>query len=230
VPSRLHRKLNYANVVATLALFIALGGASAFAATHHRRAAHGLTRPQVVRVIASYLKSHGIPASGAAGATGAAGTNGADGTRGTAGSPGAPGPAGVPGPAGPATSLAPSGLTQTGVVVIGDEQPANGFASESVSYPMHLASEPTVEQMSYGQTDAHCQGSRYEPTAAPGYLCFYLAGGGNADSWGPGMPYFYPQDSGNLDFGAGRYGLMVTARAEAAGNLSVIAPWAVTAP
>jgi hypothetical protein len=227
VPSLLQQKLTFANVVAVLALFIALGGASAFAATHHRKAAHGLTRPQVVRVIASYMKSHGIPATGATGTAGADGTNGVPGAT---GSTGPAGPAGAPGPAGPTTSLAPSGLTETGVLVVSGREAALEYARGSVSFPMHLTAAPIVEEMSFGETDAHCQGSRSEPTAAPGYLCFYLSSADNVESQGSTRPYFLPEDPGTLNVGAGRFGLEAIVQAKAIGVVTVIAPWAVTAP
>jgi hypothetical protein len=230
MPSRLQQKLTFANVVAMLSLFIALGGASAFAASGHHHKAPGLTRPQVEKVIASYLKSHGLTASGATGATG---SKGADGAPGGTGATGPAGPAGAPGPtgpAGPATSLAPSGLTQAGVLVIEDQEPAEGYVRGSVSYPMHLASAPIVEQMRSGETDAHCRGSRYEPTAAPGYMCFYLSYAENVEPQGTGRPYLLPEDSGTLGVGSSRYGLIAIAQAKEIGSVSVIAPWAVTAP
>jgi hypothetical protein len=95
---------------------------------------------------------------------------------------------------------------------------------------MHLASAPIIEQMGYGETDAHCKGSRYEPTAAPGYLCFYLSSAENTTSWGTGLPYLFPEDSGTLNFGGGRFGLVTIISAKEVGIVSVIAPWAVTAP
>jgi hypothetical protein len=174
--TRLQQKLTFANVIAVLALFIALGGASAFAASaQQRKVVHGLTRPQVKRVVASYLKSLGIPQSGVTGTNGAAGATGpagAPGVAGPAGPAGPEGPAGAPGPAGPITSLAPSGLTQTGSLVVAGREAADEYARGSISFPLHLAKPPIVEQMGPGETDTHCGGSRLEPTAAPGYLCF----------------------------------------------------------
>ena len=42
-------------------------------------------------------------------------------------------------------------MTQTGVLLISDQEPADGYARGSVSFPMHLASPPIVEQMNSGE-------------------------------------------------------------------------------
>jgi hypothetical protein len=44
------------------------------------------------------------------------------------------------------------------------------------------------------------------------------------------MPYFYTQNMGNLNFGSGPSGVMLTARAAEGGTVSVSAASAVTAP
>jgi hypothetical protein len=223
-----------AMVVAVIALLAALVG-TGYAATAHHKKTPTVTRAQVKKLIASYLATHGSTAAGAGGPTGSGGPSGPAGPAGPAGATGAEGPAGPPGligPPGPTTTRAPSGITQTGVIAVSGQEPSEGeFASGSISFPLRLASAPTVDELSYGGTDAHCQGSKADPTAAPGYLCIYLISSNNAGAFqGSGPGYFYPQEPANSNFGAGPFGVVLTARSAGAGRLSVWASWAVTAP
>jgi hypothetical protein len=77
------KRVSYANVVATLALFLALGGGTAWAASHYIIGSIHQIKPSVVKQL-----------RGARGMRGFAGTNGTNGTNGAAGATGAPGPAG----------------------------------------------------------------------------------------------------------------------------------------
>jgi hypothetical protein len=217
-----------AMVVAVIALLIALAG-TGYAATASHRKSPPVTKAQVRKLITAYIAGHqGVP-TGAGGATGPVGSTG---PVGPTGPPGPSGPVGPAGPAGPTTTLAPSGITQTGVIAVGGQEPGEGeFASGSISFPLRLASAPVVDELSYGGTDAHCQGSKAAPTAAPGYLCIYLISSFNAGAFqGSGPGYFYPQEPANSNFGAGPFGVVLTARSAGAGRLSVWASWAVTAP
>jgi hypothetical protein len=85
---QLRRRPSYANVAATLALVVAIGGGTAWAATHKRHHHYVITstsqiRPKVLK------KLHG--------AHGTAGTNGAPGAGGSKGATGPTGPTGVAG-------------------------------------------------------------------------------------------------------------------------------------
>lgn len=82
----LRRRLNYANVVATLALFLAMGGGAAYAASHYLITSTRQIKPSVL----AQLK-------GKAGAAGAAGAQGAQGAQGPQGAPGGPGTNGTDG-------------------------------------------------------------------------------------------------------------------------------------
>lgn len=87
---RTRGRLSYANVASTLALFIAIGGGTAWAAAHHYLiTSTSQIKPKVLK------KLHG--ARGPKGKTGAAGARGANGSNGAAG---ATGPTGAAGPAG----------------------------------------------------------------------------------------------------------------------------------
>jgi hypothetical protein len=77
------RRLGYANVVSTLALVLAIGGGTAWAAHHYLITSTSQIKPSVL------AKLHG--ARGAAGAQGAAGAAGAAGVAGAAGAAGAAG-------------------------------------------------------------------------------------------------------------------------------------------
>ena len=116
-------RLTYANVVASLALFIALGGVG-YAAVKIPRASVGNPQLKANAVTGSKVKNRSLSAAdfsgsirgaaGTAGAAGVAGPSGAVGVGGTAGAAGVAGPAGATGPsgpAGPATGPAGGGLS-----------------------------------------------------------------------------------------------------------------------
>ena len=89
--NRIRGKLNYANVIATLALFLALAGGTAFAATQFEKESIGSRAIKKESIgPAKLTKAAKAALQGPAGPKGAPGSNGA------AGSPGAPG---VPGSA-----------------------------------------------------------------------------------------------------------------------------------
>jgi hypothetical protein len=105
--SRISRHLSYANVTASLALFVALGGVSWAAVTLPRNSvgAKQITRSAVgsAEVKDRALKPRdfaaGTLARGAPGPQGSQGPQGAKGDPGQSGAPGAPGPQGEPGTA-----------------------------------------------------------------------------------------------------------------------------------
>lgn len=103
----MRRHLTYANVVATLALFLALGG-GAFAASKYVIT----SKKQIAPKVRKQLKG----AKGAKGATGPAGATGATGAAGPTGPQGAAGPQGERGPkgdTGPSTGPAGGALAGT---------------------------------------------------------------------------------------------------------------------
>lgn len=95
------KRLSYANVTATLALVIALGGGSALAARHYLITSKHQISPPVLRALRG--------ASGPAGPSGLDGRNGTPGAAGSAGATGLAGPMGATGPTGPGT---PTGYGQ----------------------------------------------------------------------------------------------------------------------
>lgn len=102
--SRLLDRLTYANVMATLALFVALGGAS-YAATQLPSNSVGTKQIRKGAVTPAKLsqasKSALTGPAGPTGPTGATGATGATGDAGAPGTPGLPGEKGDQGPGGP---------------------------------------------------------------------------------------------------------------------------------
>jgi len=92
--SRIRKRLTYANVVASLALFFALSGGAAYAASHFLITKTSQIKPSVL----AQLKGKAGPAgaNGAAGPAGPTGPTGPGGPAGPAGT-GSPGPEGKPG-------------------------------------------------------------------------------------------------------------------------------------
>jgi hypothetical protein len=138
--NRMHRKLTYANVIASLALFLALGGGAAWAATKLPKSSVGTAQIKANAVtgakvadgslLATDFKSGQLPAGpegkagaagprGAPGAPGAAGERGAQGIQGERGSQGDRGTRGETGDAGPRGNTGPAGPKGD----IGDEGP-----------------------------------------------------------------------------------------------------------
>ncbi|HEX8050199.1 MAG TPA: hypothetical protein VF504_01915 [Solirubrobacterales bacterium] len=148
-------------------------------------------------------------------------------TRGTRGEPGPPGPRGETGPmgpvgpAGPINGVLPSGVTLRGFVNIGGRatDPHDAFY-ESVSFPLSLPSTPQVE-MVIGKPSANCPGHAGAPEAKPGFACVYVGSAHNAALAVIG---------GGVPDGARRFGIPLVAQSEAAGSLTLVATWAVTAP
>lgn len=104
----MHRRLSYANVTATLALFFAVSG-GALAAKHYLITSPNQISPKVVKA----LKGN-TGAAGARGATGAVGLPGKEGPSGKEGTPGKEGPQGKEGEVGSARAFAY--ITGTGEV------------------------------------------------------------------------------------------------------------------
>jgi hypothetical protein len=213
-------------IVAALALVLA-GVATTVAAPGGRTSAHkkrhtakptkALTKADVGKLIAAYIAAH-PPAAGArgpAGPSGAAGSSGATGAQ---------------GPPGPTTTMAPSGSTQIGTV--GAEGTATGagqYVDTSISFALRLASAPTVVEVPWGGSDPNCSGTPGSPAARPGYLCIYIRDRYNVHQGTAGYD-LYPQEPGNLNFGASPFGVLLSVDSAGPGPVWVLGSWAVTAP
>jgi hypothetical protein len=221
-------RLSYANVMATAAVFIALGG-GAYAALggipdgsgvfHGCVAKTGALR--VVKSAASCRKArkvrrHGkkvrLPGEFAI----AWNQKGAPGTTGPGGAPGTPGTPGTPGPF-PATLA--SGKSLTGVYRAA-ETSAGDVVPDAVTFVYPLASKPTVHFIPFdAQPPTECPGTQENPKAAPGHLCVYAILGNSTVS------VLDPATNSGPD--SSRFGFVVV-DSTAGGFTS--GTWAVTAP
>jgi hypothetical protein len=132
------RRLTYANVVATLALFVALGG-SAYAATQLKKNSVGTRQLKNGAVTEAKLAAAAQAAlRGAQGPRGEAGPKGVAGAPGSSGAPGAPGERGAPGVEGPPGHEGSSALGKVFLqerAYAGDNVPAESVALMKVNCP-----------------------------------------------------------------------------------------------
>jgi hypothetical protein len=242
---RIGSHLTYANVVASTALFIALGGVG-YAAVKLPKNSVGSSQIMKNAVSGSQVKNSSLTGSDikdksltAADFTGSVsgpqGAAGAQGPTGAQGATGAQGPAGDIGPAGPLLETVPPGKTLRGTFgMYGHGDVNNGLetASESVSFPIPLASAPSVKVVQNGTASAppECPGTAATPQAAPGWLCIYENREQNQRSGG------YPQATAPgsaVSPSASRYGATLFVQGQAAGTDWFFwseGTWAVTAP
>ena len=205
------------NAIALVALFIALGGTTFAAATTLAPNSVGTTQLKNGAVTKKKISKKTIVA-----------LKGNRGPRGLAGAKGAQGPKGDTGPAGPLLQTLPSGKTLAGAFGGASTVPMGVFesAQASFSYPVPLATNPTVNRIQVGGgPTANCPGSLLNPKAAPGNLCLYLAYTIGASSMGL---LSYGEDGGSdYRFGGVAY---VDSTCTAPCFTSFSGTWAVTAP
>lgn len=159
-------RLTYANVVATIALFIALAGGTAFAAS--------LVLPKN-SVGARQLKNGAVTPTKLSKAakqtlTGSAGPQGKEGKEGPQGKEGPRGERGEPGPA---VQILPSGQTEAGVW--SGAAPSGSVIDVSINFVPKLQQPVPATNEIYlkaGETKPHCPGFG---KADPGFLCVYAA-------------------------------------------------------
>ena len=185
MPRALQGRLTYANVVATIALFIALGG-GAYATTRLPAGSVGtrelrngsVTKAKLARSTLKALAGKRGPAGtrGATGAVGAQGVTGAIGAAGATGAAGTRGDQGVPGQTGAIGGVLPHGATLVGSYLSDGTSTPDADRATIVSFGYRLATIPTTEVRGpFSQPTAHCTGTVADPTAAPGYFCIYSA-------------------------------------------------------
>jgi hypothetical protein len=214
------QRLSYANVMATAALFVALGGAS-YAATQlpansvgsKQLKSKAVTKakidPAVLKALAGKIGLTGP--QGAVGANGANGTNGVNGTNLTTQTP-----------------LA-SGQTEVGSFGAGSYEPSSDDLVVAISFAQPLAAPlDGAHVIDTVATPAHCPGAG---RADPGFLCVYRPGSSNVtlDPASPFDPVALSLTGGGAT-GAGTHGAVVLYKATSAGYASAYGSWAVTAP
>lgn len=181
-------RLTYANVMATVAVFIALGG-GAYAASSLPASSVGAKQLKKGSVTPSKVAPSTVALfKGKKGATGSTGAQGAQGSQGPQGPTGNTGGTGNTGPEGPFPSTLPSGKTIVGVfdvegVSSGAISSTGSLATGSISY-LYEAPSQKVVYVAAGGSDPHCTGTFEAPTAPAGYTCIYEKGNSNAGSHG----------------------------------------------
>ena len=210
------RRGSYANVTATLALVVALGGTSV-AAVGLAKNSVGTPQLQKNAVTSAKVKNGSLKSvdfgsgqlpGGTAGATGPTGPQG---------------PAGAAGQTGPLVDVLPSGRTLRGAFGFGAfASGANEIQEDALSLPFPLASDPTVIIRPAGAlATADCPGTRDNPQAAPGNLCVYVGYTFRMSA----LTWF-----GTNGAARSRFGIVLYGYSTVAGNAEVTGTWAVTAP
>jgi hypothetical protein len=225
---KIGRHLTFANVIACVALFVALGGAG-YAATRLPRNSVGTRQLKKGAVTPAKLNSAAKATltgpKGAAGATGPAGAPGPAGAQGPKGDRGERGEKGERGEPGPFPEPLASGITLRGVW--GDGRWATGAGQFAITFysfgGFTLGAAPTPHFIAAGQAPpTECAGgSVTAPEAAPGNLCVYESDRTNAT-----MPKVCSIDTCP---GSEREGFSITFNSEGAGGVVARGSWAVTA-
>jgi hypothetical protein len=233
--------LTYANVVATICLFIVLGG-SAYAVTTLPDGSVGSKQLRADAVSSAKVKNGSLLAKdfksgqlprGAKGSRGATGAKGAAGATGATGSTGPIGPQGAPGPL---SETLPAGVTLRGAFILADDAAGDGGhgeidpdtgkkpgepAATQISWGFQLPMPPTVHVIAVGGSGSlACPGSAAKPAASPGHACLYET---------------YASDTAKLQYLPdavidSRYGLGLFSNASGPGLNEITGTWAVTAP
>ncbi|HZB74774.1 MAG TPA: hypothetical protein VE526_01025 [Solirubrobacteraceae bacterium] len=224
----------YANVMSTVAVFVALGGTS-YAALQLPEGSVGraqLKRDSVTSAkvrqgslrLADFRRAERARLRGAQGPAGAPGAAGPAGPQGPAGAQGPAGPEGSRGPAGPVVETLPSGATLRGYwSYAGRKVTTNGYVpSATVSFPFPLATlpdkGPIVRPLAAPPTE-DCPGDLGNPEAAPGRVCVYV-------SYKDGARAIDASSNGLTRWGFQIYPFDVGADE----NVMADGTWAVTAP
>ena len=158
--SSIRRYLNYANIVATLALVFAMSG-GALAAKRYLITSTNQISPRVLRKLKVTHKA-GSTRRGSAGPKGPEGEEGEEGEKGEKGAEGAQGA--------PAPTTLPAGQSESGYYAL-----ALGGSSiaTDVTFPIPLGAPVPETQVIYTKADTpvtHCGGPGQ---ADPGFLCIY---------------------------------------------------------
>ncbi|HWB69486.1 MAG TPA: hypothetical protein VG518_05875 [Solirubrobacterales bacterium] len=216
------RRLTFANVVACLALFIALGGA-AYAGTQLPRNSVGTEQLKKNAVNGSKVRNHSLTAADfgrgqlPAGPKGREGGQGREGPQGKVGAQGEEGARGGPGEF---PETLPSGKTLRGIYSFAGHKTTGYSPNFAIVYQPPLAFQPTLNLVKEGEgPTAACPGGPNDPQAAPGSLCVYEARNDSATELN-----VLESETG------GRLGALLFADVSENTNFEFDGSWAVTAP
>lgn len=208
------KRLTYANVMSSIAVFLVVAGGTAFAASQLGKESVGTKQLKKEAVSLSKIKKAAVTSlQGKAGAVGPIGPQGAAGSKGDKGDTG---------PAGPLTEVLPSGLTERGMYIFNGTRPAGSSYTPnfSISYPFPLNFTPKLTFVGLGDpTTSECTGTTAAPTAAPGALCIYESRNDGGPSTGA-----------SLQTPTAHFGALLFVSAAAGANYEVEGSYAVTAP
>jgi hypothetical protein len=218
------RRPSGAHLIASIALFAALGG-GAYAAS-----SVGSADIERDAVRSKHVRDGDIRAADLSRAVrlklnrrGAAGVPGPKGDRGARGARGRRGRIGPAGPAGGFSAALPAGQTVRGVYVLGAPAGA-GPAEAAIDFPFALASAPAARWIARGAAGgAECPGSAAAPAAAAGHLCIYE----DASAGAALRTVFHPGTGAD---GAAAFGAGLRLAPEGAEAVRSSGSWAVTAP
>jgi hypothetical protein len=223
---RMQERLTYANVVATIALFVALGGgayaavklpANSVGAKQLKRAAVTGKKIASGAITSAKVKDGSLLKVDFAAGQLPRGPAGAQGPRGDTGAKGDPGQLG---PAGPFLDTLPAGKSVRGVFNFGaDVTQANDLVFGDISFVFPFATTPNVIVVPVGgPTPAGCSGTATNsPGAASGNVCLFQTDATNGSlSIIPGS------------FADHRYGLGMYAFAAGTGTVHIVGNWVAT--
>ena len=204
----LRPRLTYANVMATIAVFIALGGAS-YAAIKLPKNSVGAKQLKKNSVTSAKVTNNSLQAVDFRKDQLPKGEQGPKGDKGPRGEPG------------PLAETLPSGKTERGFYGFASNRAEGSNIYEpatSISYPIPLTFSPAIHEVpEFGSPTAECPGNEEEPTAAPGNLCIYE---GRADG---GL-------EAEKDTTNGRLGVLLLFDVPEGHGYEFYGSWAVTAP
>jgi hypothetical protein len=208
---------NYANVTATLALVVALGGTS-YAAIKLPANSVGSAQLKKNAVTSKKIKKSAVSSSAVK--NGSLLTSDFKSGQLPSGPQGSAGPRGLTGPAGPFIDTLPAGKSVRGSFLLSnDATAANQIAATSISYGFQLRVEPDVETIfPAGTPPAGCSGTPDAPNAAPGFVCVFLTATSPTSSFGIIATNLTPR----------RFGLGLLSNSTAAGRNEVSGSWVAT--
>jgi hypothetical protein len=197
------RRTSYANVVSTLALVLAIGGGTAWAAHHYLIVSTSQIKPSVLK------KLHG-----------ANGHNGHNGTNGSAGATGATGVTGATGANLTSQTPLPSGQSESGFYAAAGGTSTTGFIGTGITYSQPLTaaiSDSNIIWNKAGTTSIHCPAYG---KADRGFLCLY-----DSEENGIGVGIFYSNDGFSTpSAGAILYWTLTATNNYISGEYTVTAP------
>jgi len=197
------KRMSYANVVSTLALVLAIGGGTAWAAHHYLITSTSQIKPNVLR------KLHGHN-----------GRNGRNGTNGSNGATGATGVTGATGANLTSQTPLPSGQSESGFYAAAGGSSTTGYIGTGISYVQPLTAaipDANIIWNKAGTSSIHCPGYG---RADRGYLCLY-----DNEENGVGTGIFYSSDGfGTPSAGAILYWTLTAANNFVSGEYTVTAP------